>query len=100
MTSGISISPSVATTAPIGPLESASDDDRQVDDVRPGEKLGQRQRFGELALGQPAAPFDEHPVGERHDAAEAGHADYQEAPEQRAGRDTQRGRRPVGHAEV
>jgi len=68
-------------------VEPSSDDNREIDDVRPGQKLRERQCLGELPLGYPPVVLDKRAVRERHDAAESRDADLEEFPEQRAGGD-------------
>ena len=69
------------------PAEPAvADHDRQIADIRAGQKLAESQVFGELLAAQPAALLDQHPLGPGQHAAKTAQRQQREDDEEFAQR--------------
>jgi len=75
--SGTPTRPENAVSAPGMPRN-----DREIDDVRPGQELAECQGFGEFPLVEPAPPLDQHVARPGQHAAESGKRDREKAGEQ------------------
>ena len=63
-----------------------ADHDRQIADIRAGQKLTKGQVFGELLTAQPATLLDQHPLGPGQHATEAAQRQQREDDEEFAQR--------------
>ena len=71
MTSGTASMPPTAARAPLQAEEAVAEHQREVDDVRPGQDLAERQHLDELLAREPALALDQLALRDREDAAES-----------------------------
>ena len=64
-------------------METRTQRNREIDDVRPRQELAEPQQFGELPWREPATLLHHHPPRPRQHATEAADPDRQEADKQR-----------------
>ena len=92
--------PASAARAPRRPKKRSPNMSGEVDDVRPGKDLAQRQHLDELLARQPALALDQLALGDREDAAESLQREAVEGEEEVAGRCRLRARALVALAGV
>ena len=86
MTSGTASMPATAASAPFRPKKRSPSISAEVDDVRSGQDLAEREHLDEFLAREPALALDELALRDREDAAESLQREAIEGEEEVAGR--------------